>query len=158
MTTLPRLSLLELLLPGGRAERALVLGSACPPRLRPAFSGLDGSGHEPAELVVIAPDEAERTRAGWLADAVATCGARLAPDGLAYVLVRRDQRSEARTLLDAQGLQTESLILHLPDAAESWRLIPLEPVPASYAFSGVVPLAPWKRLAAGAVLRLGGAG
>lgn len=94
-------TLLELLLPAGEAERAAVLGSACPPRLLPASRPDDGSGG--LDLVVIAPTAAEERRRGWLRAAVDVCSARLTADGLVYVLVRPSARPLARRLLRAHG-------------------------------------------------------
>jgi hypothetical protein len=48
-------------------------------------------------------------------------------------------------------------LLHLPSAAESSLLVPLEREPARLAFGRIRPLAPWKRAIAEAALALGGA-
>jgi hypothetical protein len=146
---------LELLLPAGRANRALVLGSGCPEHLWPAAAPADAS--EPVDLVVIAPTEAECEAEDWLAHAATSGDERLARDGVTYALVPRRWRSRARKLLARQGLEIEGTILHLPDLAASRQLVPLEPAPAQHAFRSVVPLVPWKRGVAGTLLALRGA-
>lgn len=150
-----RPALLELALPRGRADRALVLGSGCPPRLLPPAGGADS---EPADLIVMAPTAAEAARPGWLERAADTCAAGLSPHGMVHLLVDRRSRWRARRLLRRRGLVVESEVVHLPDAAQSRHLVPLEAAPAHYAFASVVPLLPWKRAVATAVLRLGAGG
>jgi hypothetical protein len=59
--------------------------------------------------------------------------------------------------LRERSLGVESSILHLPNAAESRHLVPLESAPARHAFARIVPLVPWKRAAVGALLALRGA-
>jgi Phosphotransferase enzyme family len=147
--------LLELLLPAGRAETALVLGSACPPRLRPTAAQHEGGL---VDLAVLAPTEAECEQDDWLEEAAATCAERLTPDGLAYALLPRRWRAKAGARLKAAGLVVESPTLHLPDAEVSEHLIPLEPAPAGHALSSIVPVVSWKRAAIRALLSLGGRG
>ena len=147
------LSPLDVLLPRGRAGRALVLGSGCPPSLRPVASS---EGPAPVDLVVVAPDADEAGRARWIAEAIATAAERLAPDGLVYVLVPRSSRASARRALRAHGLTAEASMLHLPDAAQSRLLVPLEAGPARLAFTRITPLARWKQALAGALLAIGG--
>jgi len=152
----PPQTLLELLLPDGRADRSAVLGSACPPRLRPPSTS--GDGEAPLDLILLAPDDAESRRPGWLAQAAATCAARLSDDGLAYVLVSPRRRRRISSLLRDEGLRTELAIVHLPDWDESRHLVSLEAAAARSAFSSIVPLRPWKRRLAAVVLGLRGAG
>jgi hypothetical protein len=148
--------LLELLLPTGRAESALVLGSACPPRLRPVATVRGDGGL--VDLTVLAPTPAECEEGEWLAEAVATCSERLAPGGLVYALLPPRWRARTRARLKGVGLAIESSILHLPDASVSEHLIPLEPAPAGHALASIVPVVPWKRAAIRALLSLGGEG
>jgi Phosphotransferase enzyme family len=145
--------LLELLLPAGHADGALVLGSACPPRLRPP--GVRGDGGS-VDLAVLAPTQDECEQSGWLEQAAATCAERLAPDGVVYALLPRPWRARAGARLKAAGLAVESPILHLPDAEVSEHLIPLDPAPAGHALASIVPVVPWKRAAIRALLSLGG--
>lgn len=145
-------SLLELLLPRGQAVRAVVLGSACPERLRPVNAGAEGDA--PLDLVVMAPTVAEGGRA-WVAEAIDRCAARLDPDGIAYLLLPRHLRRRARRLLRTHGLALEPAILHLPDLPGTRQLVPLEREPSRHAFTRVVPLVPWKRVTANALFRLG---
>jgi aminoglycoside phosphotransferase len=154
MTLPARLSLLELLLPAGRARSALVLGAACPGRLRPAVGGTD----EQPDLIVVAPDPSEAGSRDWLEHAVATCAARLGGEGLAYVLADPRTRRRVRRLLRRAGLVPGPAFLHLPDPGASRHLIELDQTAASHAFGGVAPLVPWKRGLARVVLAGGGAG
>lgn len=147
------MTLLELLLPEGRASGAAVLGSGCPPRLVPRAGGAAA-----ADLVVLAPTPQELALPGWLDDAAAICVRRLAPDGLAYVLAPPRARRRAAHRLRARGLVVEEALLHLPDVATSTQLVPIRSAPARHAFAHVVPLVAWKQAAAGLLLGLGGAG
>src|SRR5215207_8776539 len=128
-----RRSILELLLPGGRASRALVLGGGCPERLRP--SSPEGAGSY--GLVVVAPSRGEAARA-WLSDAIERCAGALDRDGAAYVLVPRRYRRRARRLLRSHGLALEPPLLHLPSAADTRQLVPLERHAARDAFERVL--------------------
>lgn len=145
------MTLLELLLPEGRAAGALVLGSGCPPRLRPATSLT-----APADLVLVVPTPQELAQDGWLEQAVATGSRQLAPDGLAYVVVPARRRRRARRLLYGNGLRAQDAMLHLPDVARSEHVVPVARVPMRHACRHVVPLLAWKRAAAGLLLGLGG--
>ena len=146
-----RRSILELLLPGGRARQALVLGRGCPERLAPASPEGDG----PYGLVVVAPARDDATRI-WLAEAVERCAANLDADGVAYVLVPRRKRLRARRLLRSRGLVLEPPLLHLPSAYDTRRLVPLERHAARDAFDRVVRLRGWKRVLIRLVFALGG--
>jgi hypothetical protein len=135
-----RRSILELLLPAGRAAHALVLGHGCPERLRP--SSPESAG--PYDLVVVAPSRGEAGRE-WLAEAVERCADELDPEGVAYVLVRRRERRRARRLLRSHGLELEPPFVHLPSTADTRQLVPLERYAAQDAFEWVVHLTLWKR-------------
>lgn len=150
-----RQSLLELLLPGGCSERTVVLGSGCPARLIRQLPGDDGRA--PVDLMVLAPSEAEERQPGWLCAAVDSGAARLAADGIVYVMVGPGARRATRRLLRTQGLTVDTAVLHLPDVGETRHMVPLEPVAARHAFRRIVPLVAWKRAAVGALLGLGGA-
>ncbi|HEX6652247.1 MAG TPA: hypothetical protein VF072_05850 [Thermoleophilaceae bacterium] len=147
----PRRSILELLLPGGRAEHALVLGGGCPERLRPSAPGAAAS----VGLVVVAPSRGEASRA-WLEEAVERFAGALDPDGVAYVLVPRRNRFRARRLLRSHGLVLEPPLLHLPSAADTRQLVPLERHAARDAFDRVVRLTRWKRALLRLVFAVGG--
>jgi hypothetical protein len=143
----PHRSLLELLLPLGRAENALVLGSACPERLRPAVGD---AGGELLDLVVVAPGEAERGRA-WLDSALDECARRLGRHGIVYLILPRGSRRRARRRLSTGGLAVDGALMHRPDLAGTRELAPLE----RQAFTRVGGSAPWKRALAGTLFRLG---
>ena len=147
-------SLLELLLPGGAARRALVVGGDCPPGLAP---GPGAEDDEPVDLIVLAPTSAEAATPGWLDRAAEACRLRLAEDGLAYVLAPPLRRARLHASLRGRGLRIESAVLHLPDLRRTRQLIPLERAVAAHAVSRLVPLASRRHRAAGAALRLPGA-
>jgi hypothetical protein len=150
MTPDGRRSLLELLLPGGAAARAVVIGSACPDRLRPSASSATEAG--PVELAVVAPGPEERGGL-WLDHAVDVCSARLAPDGIAYLLLPRRDRVRAWRALRGRGLEIGPALLHLPNAALTRDLVPVRRVALVHA----APSAGWKRRLARAAYALGGA-
>ncbi|MFP5362540.1 MAG: hypothetical protein ACLGI5_07400 [Thermoleophilia bacterium] len=147
------MTLLELLLPAGRARGALVLGAGCPQRLRPR----ECAGGA-VDLAVLAPAAGELAAPGWLDGAVAESATRLAPDGLLYALLPPGARRRAARALRARGLVVDHATLHLPDVATTSQIVPLRSAPARHALTRVVPLVPWKQTAAGLLLRVGGAG
>lgn len=144
-------SLLELLLPGGRASAAVVLGTACPSRLRPA-SEAPATRSGQVDLAVVAPGARELEEDGWLERAVARAAGALSADGVIYLLVPPRSRGRARRLLRRRGLAIEQALLHLPDVRESRHVVPLQPRAAGHAFRHTVPLVPWKRAAVTALL------
>ena len=143
----PRRSVLELLLPQGRAARALVLGSGCPERLRPAA---EDAGDGPLDLVVVAPGETERGRP-WLDVAIDECATRLDRDGIAYLILPSGSRRRARRRLLSRGLVLEQAVLHRPDLASSRELVPLQ----REALRQTVGSSPWRRAVVGALFRFG---
>ncbi|HYC30793.1 MAG TPA: hypothetical protein VEB59_00815, partial [Gemmatimonadales bacterium] len=114
---------LELLHPDGLARRAVVLGGACPARLRPGAP----EGEPKWDLVVIAPTAAEARSRDWVADSVRRTVGGLADDGLAYVLGAAGARRRIAGALEREGLRTSGRFAHLPDIASSELIVPLRP-------------------------------
>jgi len=143
-------SLAELLLPDGAAERALVLGTGCPDRLRPQAgpAGEDGAH----DLIVVAPGSDELGRS-WLDRALDVCSVRLAPDGIAYLLLPRRARLRARRELRRRGLTVGPAFLHLPSSSVTHDLVPVRRA----ALLEAAPNAGWKRRVARVACRLGAA-
>lgn len=132
-----------------------MLGAGCPARLWPRRVSQEAPAGG-VDLVVVAPTPEELRGRAWLGHALERSAAAVAPAGVVYLLVPPRARAHARRILRGHGLAVESAFLHLPNAGESRHVVPLEPTAARQAFAGVAPLVPWKRVAAGALLRVGG--
>lgn len=142
---------LALLHPRGEARHIVGYGASLP-------AGLAATGapaQAAADLVVIAPGEAEGRRPDWL-DGVAAAAGRLADDGLLYLTGPAPLRSAARRLLLSAGLRPTVAMVHVPDVAAGRYMIPLERPALRYALSGAVPSRPATRMALGLLLRLPG--
>ena len=113
--------LLELLHPDGVAQRAEVLGSACPERLRPARPG----SAPPWDLVVLAPSADEAHSREWVDGAVAGIARSLAQDAVLYALIPPRSRGAMTRALTRAGVLPVLRLLHQPDAATSELLIPV---------------------------------
>jgi hypothetical protein len=149
----PRRGLVELLLPGGHARAAMVLGSACPERIRPAAP--DPAEEGAHDLAIVAPSTSEAEPA-WLGDAIERSVTSLEPGGVVYLLLPPPARGRARRVLRAHGLVLETPLLHLPSASRTRQLVPLERRAARDSFARVVPLTAWKRLALRLAFAAGG--
>jgi hypothetical protein len=141
---------IELLLPNGFAERAIVLGDACPSALAPASSEQTQDG-TPVDLVLLAPSTHERRDPGWIQRAVHTAASRLVPSGMVYVVPSRP--IGLRRALGSAGLRSAGTLLHIPDLARSRYVVPVGTAAERYALSGQLPMKRLKRLAASAALR-----
>ena len=129
---------LELLLPLGRSEHELVLGSGCPSVLEPSPRG--GTAEEGASLVVIAPSQLEARDPAWLGAAAKRAGASLAPAGVVYVLAPPRPRRRLRRALREHGLARVETFLHVPDVRRSRFLVPLRRQTLRHALAQLVPL------------------
>jgi hypothetical protein len=147
----PRLPLspIELLLPNGFAERAIVLGDACPGAFAPASSEQTADG-TPVDLVLLAPSTDERRDSTWVRRAVHTAVSRLASSGIAYVVP--SSAIGLRRALAAGGLRSAETLLHIPDLAQSRYVVPVGTAAERYALSGQLPMKRVKRFAAAALL------
>ena len=152
--SLGRISPLELLHPDGSVHSATVIGSSCPPRLRPE-TGTPAGGQ--ADLIILAPARHECRRPGWLEQAARRLEERLARDGLVYVLAPAPWRWKICRLLGDQRFTLEPFFLHMPDQASSRFLVPLQLGPAQHALTNLIPTRPWKRRLALSALGLRGA-
>lgn len=115
---------LELLLPRAHARDRFVIGS-----LRPAFFGpvMDqqtpcGAGVQ-ADLIVVAPSPAERRDESFAHSVVSTIAARLAPDGLAYLLAPTRWRARLKRELVARGLVVGPDFLQVPPRSRDQYLV-----------------------------------
>jgi hypothetical protein len=113
-------SLLELLLPGGRASSRLVIGSAAP-----AWLGLP-SDTGPAELVVIAPSHDEARRAAWLGEAISQAAARATVNGMVYLMLPARTRGDALRRVRVAGYRSVMRYLHQPGFARTEHLVPVD--------------------------------
>jgi hypothetical protein len=111
-------SAIELLLPGGRASDATVLGAGAPERLRPR------TGNAPSDLVMVAPGRDEAGKPGWIEEAIARAAAAVSPGGMIYLMLPPAQRRRAiRRLADA-GCRSYSCFLHHPTFDRTEYLVP----------------------------------
>lgn len=139
MLTATMLLPMELMLPRGRARSVRVLGSAMPHWTKPS----EEVGH--ADLVLVAPSEAECRAPGWLAHALGEAEAIAYKGGTAYVLVPpRWRGSVERRLRAVEGLRFEPFA-HLPDAASPGFVVPVAEGPLRYALEHAMSLPPWAR-------------
>jgi len=115
-------SVLEFLLPDGRADTVGVLGSGTPSLLRPPSPPVE----PPWDIIVVAPSEREARSRSW-ADATARAAARsVSSDGLVYVLAPVITRIRLGHALRQAGLSVTSGMLHLPDKGTSQVLLSLD--------------------------------
>jgi hypothetical protein len=128
------LSPLALMHPDGKADNIVFMGSACPARLQP----LSFTTSLRADLVILAPSDAECKEAGWLENAVRTASEQLSADGILYALVPAAHRAGLMRLLRTHNLQLDTPRLHLPDAGSSRYIVPLAYAPARYAFTSII--------------------
>jgi hypothetical protein len=136
---------LELFHPDGYASRSVVLGSGCPLTL----VGEEAAGPEPADLVILAPDAREGRRSGWLENASREATAKLARDGLLYIVAPPLARAKLRRLIVKRGLLAGPAVAHLPDLGTSRFLVPLDRASVRHALSRADPVKAWhRRLAA----------
>jgi hypothetical protein len=133
------LSPLELLLPTGRANHSLQLGSRSLPSLLPAVP--PSVTPTDIDLFLLAPTDQECTTPGWLAAAVHQIARSLAPDGLACLLVPPRHRPRLLRLLAQHQLTVAPPLLHYPHpaAADDAFIAPLDSTLLAYAFATLTP-------------------
>jgi hypothetical protein len=141
---------MELLLPSGFAETALVLGDACPAALAPSAPE-PGSDETAVDLIIVAPSKAQEQDPSWVEETVRRTALRLAAAGIAYV-VPASARAVSRAL-QLRELRRHEMLLHVPDTARSHHVVPLGTAAARYALSGQLRMKSSKRLAARTLLR-----
>jgi hypothetical protein len=145
-------SLRELLHPAGDVQSSLLLGQDCPAILRPPDAEMGGApgshAGEQADLILLAPSEAECRAESWLADAVRLMAQRLSPDGVGYMLARPRWRRKLAGLIRRNGLQVERSFGHLPDWETSAYILPFTRSAIQYALAWQLCLPRWKRLLA----------
>lgn len=140
---------IELLLPSGFAETALVLGDACPDALAPSAPE-PGSGETAVDLIIVAPSQAQKQDPRWVEETARRTALRLAAAGIAYVLPASARA--VRRALHSHELQRNEMLLHVPDTERSHHVVPLGTAAAHYALSGQVRMKSSKRVAARALL------
>ena len=144
------ISPIELLLPHGCAEAAIVLGAGCPAPLVPAAT-VPPSEDVPVDLVVIAPSRAEEQDKTWIDQAAERAVRGLAPGGVTYVLPASARR--LRHDLSRRGLRQTDMLLHVPDVSRSRYVVPIGTPAAHYVLSGHVAMSRSRRHAAAALMR-----
>lgn len=134
---------LSLLHPDGMVGHAAVFGSGDAAELLGPPPRTDG----PADLLLLAPDGAERGNGAWIGAAVAAAR-RLATDGL---VVAAGAPPNLRRALVRGGLRREARLLHVPNVATSRYVLPARGPTARYGLDRVISLRPERRLAARAL-------
>lgn len=115
-------SVLEFLLPDGRAAAVGMLGSGTPSLLRSPSPPVE----PPWDIIVVAPSEREARSRSWV-DATARAAAHsVSRDGLVYVLAPVITRLRLGHALRQAGLSVTSGMLHLPDKGTSQVLLSLD--------------------------------
>jgi hypothetical protein len=145
MAVVPR-SPLELIHPDGVAARAFVLGEGLPDALHP-----HASEEGPYDLIVAVPPRRALTRK-WAKAALGFAAARLAPEGVAYLITRRFDRPGLERLVVRYGLSVEFRMAHLPRLATTTFLAPIDSAPVRVALGDLVLLPGWRRRALGLFL------
>ena len=131
-------SILELLHPAGFVRTARVLGTG------PGRALVFETGDGPPQLVLLAGSSAELRDPSWVDASVKLAGT-LAENGVVVTAGR--SRALARAMAGS-GLVPSMRLLHIPDLDRSRYVFPLGGAAARFALGGLVPLRPWKRLAA----------
>jgi Phosphotransferase enzyme family len=139
---LSAISPLEPLLPGGRADRLLLLGSAPPAALRPSGAA---AAEENVDLALLLPDRHELRERNWTREAVARAAGAISTDGIVYALVPGRSRRRLRAELERAGLLPETPIAHVPQAWSPRYLVPLETHAWRYAFGRLISARPGMR-------------
>jgi hypothetical protein len=140
----------ELFLPEGYAETAIVLGGACPASLLPSAPA-PASEQAPVALAILAPLRAENRDRAWIEEAAESTERRLAADGIAYVLPATASR--LRRALESRGLRATDMLLHVPDVGRSRHVVPIGTAASRYALSGHLAMRRGRRLAAAGLVR-----
>ena len=109
---------IELLLPGGYASNATVLGTGAPQRLRPRTGG------GPSDLVMVAPGRDEAKRSGWIEEAVSRAAAAVSSGGMIYLMLPPAQRRRALPRLADAGWTSYSFFFHHPSFDRTEYLVP----------------------------------
>jgi hypothetical protein len=113
-------TLLELVLPSGRASCRLVIGSAAPDWLQAH------SGEGPADLVIVAPGPSEAGRADWVRLAVDRAFASATPQGMIYLMLPAGTRRGAMRRVRALAEGSVVPFVHQPGFARSEQLVPAD--------------------------------
>ncbi|HEX9115531.1 MAG TPA: hypothetical protein VGA61_05650, partial [Anaerolineae bacterium] len=146
---------MELMLPDGFARDVLVLGRGCPQALQPE-ADLQHAATGRADLCILAPDGDECRSERWLTAAAGRAATALADHGLVYILAAPRCRPGLLRALHARGLCSDGAWRHQPDVGVSRYLTPLKRNALAFTYGGVVPVRPWRRGLARAVMALPG--
>lgn len=144
---------LELLHPDGVTGRASILGAACPGWLPPLPP--DGGGEE-ADLVVVAPADAQARDGAWVREAARSAARSVAPDGLVYLLAPSRRRQALVRALAEAGLVREATLVHLPQLEAGRHLATADRRALRFALTSLLAPSPRRRAAALALVVPGG--
>ena len=144
---------LELYHPAGTAPRMRVVGSEWLSLLGPPRPANDEGQ---ADLVVVAPTDAECRAPGWFTRAANSTAAALADEAVAFLIAPRRWRSQLLSAARAAGLELGPAVLHLPNYAWSRHLVAADRSALRYATECLLPRTSWKSRAASLVCRFPG--
>ena len=141
-------TLLDLLVPSGRASNVMVLGSGLP-AWQPAASSAG-----PADLVVVAPSPEEGSRKEWLDQALQQAVAGAEADGMLYLMLPPSARQVAIPRLRALGYGSAVQWVHHPGFEHTDYLVPADRQSLRRWLESGEGLSPLRRRAASATLAL----
>lgn len=149
----PGPSPLELLHPDGIARRITVIGDGCPEALRPRRP--EQAAGEPADLVILAPSQADLRDRRWAESAAEAAAGILAADGVVYVLSSPRPRRRIVRQLAERNIDCKLSLVHDPSRDSPRCLVPLTPEVATYAFTNLIATRPGRRRVVLRALRVG---
>lgn len=139
--------MLDLLHPSGSAGDVSIVGSrtSSPVIWEPADrTSADG---DMSDAILVFPDDTECGSRSWLQDAAAAVARRLAPDGVAYVVLPPRSRRRFLRLVHRHGLVLAGANMHVRSGSSSYYAIPCDARVAAHALQTMPVRAATRHLA-----------
>jgi hypothetical protein len=144
----PLTALLALVAPEGARTALLIEGHST------AVIGSSYAGAGSADLVVVRAAGLYALRPAWRRRVAKQVHEQLAPDGVAYVLLRGPSRALMRRTVRRRGLRSVGALLHLPRARRTQLVVPLTGSEGARFRTNAPASFSWRRRALGCALRL----